>query len=223
MFIGHYGVSLAAKRLAPGAPLAALFVAVQLVDVLFAIFVALGVEKMRIAPGFTKTNPYDLYFMPYTHSLAGAVLWAAVAAIAYAIATGAGGERDKVLAAVVVGLAVASHFALDFVVHTPDLPLGFDPGSPRVGLGLWNQVDVTIALELGTVAAGGAIYVAATDARDASGDRATLVVGAVLAAFAVATPFLPVPEEPLAWAAQALAAYAALAQWMDAKRAPAVA
>jgi hypothetical protein len=66
MFIGHYGVSFAAKRYSPGVSLGALFVAVQLLDVLFAVFVLTGIEKMRIVPGFTAYNPYDLYSMPYS-------------------------------------------------------------------------------------------------------------------------------------------------------------
>ena len=67
MFIGHYGVALAAKRVAPRTSLGALFVAVQFLDVIFGLFVLAGIEKMRIAPGFTRVMPYDLYFMPYSH------------------------------------------------------------------------------------------------------------------------------------------------------------
>ena len=61
MFIGHYGVSFAAKRFAPRTSLGVLFLAVQLLDVLFAIFVFAGIEKLRIVPGFTEYNAYDLY------------------------------------------------------------------------------------------------------------------------------------------------------------------
>jgi hypothetical protein len=39
-------------------------------------------------------------------------------------------------ASILVGLAVFSHWVLDFVVHPPELPLLFQ-GSPLVGLGLW--------------------------------------------------------------------------------------
>src|SRR5438105_4872524 len=97
MFVGHYGVALALKRIAPRTPLGTLFVAVQLVDVLFAVFIVLGVEKLRIVPGFTKTNPYDLYSMPYTHSLAGVVLWSAVAALGCGIAARSASPREKAL------------------------------------------------------------------------------------------------------------------------------
>ena len=81
MFIGHYGVSFAAKRCTPRTSLGVLFLAVQLLDVLFTIFVLMGVEKLRIVPGFTEYNAYDLYYMPYSHSLAGSLGWSAAAGL----------------------------------------------------------------------------------------------------------------------------------------------
>ncbi len=83
MFIGHYGVSLVAKRYNPTLSLAVLFLAVQFLDVLFSLFVLTGVEKMRIVHGFTAFNPYDLFFMPYSYSLLGALVWSAVFAIGF--------------------------------------------------------------------------------------------------------------------------------------------
>ena len=84
-------MSFAAKKGDPSVPLWVLFVAVQLLDVVWAPLVLLGVEKVRIVPGFTRTNPLDLYDMPYTHGLVAALLWSAAAAF--------------------------SHWVLDFVVH----------------------------------------------------------------------------------------------------------
>ncbi|MFY9573103.1 MAG: hypothetical protein WAV20_17015, partial [Blastocatellia bacterium] len=83
MFVGHYGPSFAIKALDGSIPLWLLFIAVQFVDVLWGICVLLGVEKVRIIPGITATNPLDLYYMPYTHSLAGAAVWSGLALIAY--------------------------------------------------------------------------------------------------------------------------------------------
>src|SRR5713101_7304105 len=73
MFVGHYGVSFAAKKAEPSIPLWVLFLAVQLLDVLWAPFVLMGIENVRIVPGFTASNPLDLYYMPYTHSHVGAI------------------------------------------------------------------------------------------------------------------------------------------------------
>src|ERR1700694_3704481 len=81
MFIGHYGPSFAIKAIRPAIPLWLLFIAVQLVDVAWAVLVLVGMEKVRIVPGITASNPLDLYYMPYTHSLVAAILWAAAAIV----------------------------------------------------------------------------------------------------------------------------------------------
>src|SRR3972149_2278819 len=95
MFIGHYGPSFAIKATDKSIPLWLLFIAVQMVDVLWAVLVLLGIEKVRIVPGITATNPLDLYYMPYTHSLVAALLWSAAAFVFYRIVTG---RKDAVAA-----------------------------------------------------------------------------------------------------------------------------
>src|SRR5207245_1559590 len=62
MFVGHYGVSFAAKSTDRTIPVWVLFLAVQLLDVVWSLFVLLGVEKVRIVPGITASNPLDLYY-----------------------------------------------------------------------------------------------------------------------------------------------------------------
>ena len=142
MFIGHYGVSFAAKRVAPAVPLWILFGAVQLLDVLWAPFILLGIEKVRIVPGITASSPLDLYYMPYTHSLLAAILWSLGSMLVYRRFA----PQDLVRpAALVVALAVFSHWLLDLVVHRPDLPL-YD-NTAKLGLGLWNVPAVAFALE----------------------------------------------------------------------------
>ena len=103
VFVGHYGVSLAAKRWAPRLSLGWLFLAVQALDLLFATFVLAGVEKMAIVPGFTAYNPYDLFFMPYSHSLLGALGWSVVVAL---VARGLLGRKGAA-AAIALGAAAA--------------------------------------------------------------------------------------------------------------------
>src|SRR5437762_13237397 len=119
MFIGHYGPSFAIKSLRPTIPLWLLFIAVQVVDVAWAVLVLLGIEKVRIVPGITASNPLDLYYMPYTHSLAAAIVWSAGASVLYRIAVPGSRKRSALL----VAAAVFSHWLLDFFVHRPDLPL----------------------------------------------------------------------------------------------------
>src|SRR5882724_4617669 len=131
MFVGHYGVSFAARRSAASVPLWVLFIAVQLLDVAWAPLVLLGVEKVRIVPGITASNPLDLYYMPYTHSLLATLLWSAGAYFLCRLLAPRGlGEA----AGLVLALAVFSHWILDLLVHRPDLPL-YD-NTAKVGLGL---------------------------------------------------------------------------------------
>ena len=211
MFIGHYGVALASKRIAPRLSLGALFFAVQLLDVLFSLFVLVGIEKMRIVHGFTAYNPYDLYWMPYTHSLLGSIGWSVVAGLACWIATRRIPSHERRVMAMVLGVAVFSHFLLDVPMHTPDLPLGFGAGSPKIGLGLWNHPLASVCTELAVFVAGGVIYLRASRPMNRRFAIATAAFGVLLVALLFATPFQPDPVSGRAFAVRALVVYAILA------------
>src|SRR5437867_1822257 len=152
MFVGHYGVSFAAKKGAPSVPLWVLFISVQLLDCAWAPFVLLGIERVRIVPGITASNPLDLYYMPFTHSLLAAALWSAGAFAAYRLAA----PKATRTASLVVAAAVFSHWVLDFVVHRPDLPLYDD--AAKVGLGLWNHPALALGLEIAVLFGGMWLY-----------------------------------------------------------------
>jgi len=202
MFVGHYGVSFAAKRVAPAIPLWTLFVAVQLLDVFWAPFVLLGIEKVRIVPGITASNPFDLYYMPYTHSLVAALLWSGGALMLYRMLR----LRERVgHAATVVALAVFSHWILDLLVHRPDLPL-YD-NTAKVGLGLWNLPIVAFALETILLFGGMALFLSTTAA-----PRLRMVVfGLVMLAIQGYIFFGPPPVSADAAALTALGAYVVFA------------
>ena len=153
MFVGHYGPAFAAKAASKSIPLWVVFVAVQLVDVWWAVFVLLGIEKVRIVPGITATNPLDLYYMPYTHSLIGALIWSALAFAIYRVVAGARVSRT---AALLVGFAVFSHWILDLIVHRPDLAIYDD--TLKVGFALWNYKALEFGLEIGILVVGIIIY-----------------------------------------------------------------
>jgi hypothetical protein len=140
VLVGHYSAALAAKLAEPRAPLWALVLAAQLVDVLWVLLVLGGVEHLRLDPSL-PSNPLDLYHMPYTHSLVGALAWGGLAFGAARLALGS----NAVAAA--IGATVVSHWLTDLLVHRPDLPLW--PGSAKLGFGLWNYPLVGLALELG--------------------------------------------------------------------------
>ena len=201
MFVGHYGVSFAAKKAEPSIPLWVLFIAVQLLDVLWAPFVLLGIEKVRIVPGFTASNPLDLYYMPYTHSLVAAIGWSVLAAAVYRVAAPRGTKR----AAAVIGAAVFSHWVLDFLVHRPDLPL-YD-NSAKVGLGLWNMPAIALGLEAVLLFVGMWLYFRLGTARRS----AMLVFGVIMLAIQAYVFFGPPPVSDNAAALTAFISYAVFA------------
>ncbi len=201
MFVGHYGVSFAAKKGDSSIPLWVLFIAVQLLDVAWAPLVLLGIEKVRIVPGITASNPLDLYYMPYTHSLVAAVLWSVAAFVVYRLAVPRAGRAAPLL----VAAAVLSHWVSDFIVHRPDLPL-YD-NSDKVGLGLWNHPVAAFALEAVLLFGGMWLYVRIRATRR----TAFVVFGLLMLAVQAYVFFGPPPVSDRAAAAAALAAYVVFA------------
>ena len=211
MFIGHYGPSFAGKAAKQRIPLWVLFLAVQLLDVFWAIFVLLGIEKVRIVPGITAVNPLDLYYMPYTHGLVTAALWSVLAAVAYYGFR----KRDGWMSAGIVGGAVFSHWILDFVVHRPDLPLYANRF--KVGLGLWNYPVAASALEVVLLFGCMYLYMRATKPIARGGGSGFLVLGSIMLVVQAIVFFGPPPSSDRAAAMTALLSYclfAALAFWL---------
>ena len=151
MFIGHIAVGLAGKRIAPSVSLATWLTSVQLVDLLWPIFLLTGLEHVRIAPGITRFTPLDFYDYPITHSLVGSACWAALFAGGWLLV------RRNVRIAALLAAGVVSHWVLDVISHRPDMPVL--PHGPYIGLGLWNSVAATLLVELTMFAAGIALYV----------------------------------------------------------------
>jgi hypothetical protein len=217
MFVGHYGPSFAGTALKKSIPLWVLFVAVQLLDVFWSLFVILGIEKVRIVPGITRTNPLDLYYMPYTHSLDGAMVWALAGGIVYWLFRRADGWGG----AAVVSAAVFSHWILDLLVHRPDLPL-YD-NRLKIGLGLWNFPATALAIELALLFGGMYLYLRTTEAVSGAGRYGMVAFGFVMACVQVALFFGPPPSSDRAAAITALtlyAVFAAAAYWLEKKRVP---
>ncbi|HEX2139952.1 MAG TPA: hypothetical protein VHG33_09590 [Woeseiaceae bacterium] len=215
MFMGHYGPGLVIKAARPALPLWLLFVAVQLVDVAWAVLVLLGIEKVRIVPGITESNALDLYYMPYTHSLVAALLWSLAAAVLWRLVPRA---RSWPVAAW-LGLAVFSHWVLDLLVHRPDLPLYSDVF--KVGFGLWNFPMLALGLEALLFFGCMFVYLKRTTAVGTFGRYGMPVFGLVLLVFQAAMLFGPPPPSSTAAAVSALVAYAlvaAVAYWLDRQR-----
>ena len=212
MFVGHYSAALAAKAAEPRAPLWTYVVGCQLLDFAWAGFVMAGVEKVRVDPSLPGSS-LDLYQMPWTHSLPGALAWSVAAALLVRFAL-----RLPPRAALFVGLTVFSHWVLDLLVHRPDLELWF--GGPKVGFALWNQPVLEQAVEVGLLAVAAVFW---TAWRIRVGRRAWPAAAfiAVLIALQIAGMGGPSGADPLTMGAMALLAYllATGAAWL-AERGP---
>jgi hypothetical protein len=221
MFLGHFGVALALKRAEPKLSLGTLFVAVQLADLLWGVFLLLGWERARIVPGYTRVTPFEFLDYPISHSLVGAVVWGVVAAALYY----SWPTRDTTRhwqAAALVGLAVLSHYPLDVLVHVADLPLAGND-SPKLGLGLWNHPLATMVAELLAFSIGLAIYVAFRSNRHPVRPVRLTVLVLVLLGTYFASQYGPLPASmtPVAVGAIVLLlGVAALAGWADRRATP---
>ena len=221
MFTGHYSFSFAGKALAGKSgdqdndkriPLWLLFIAVQFIDVLWSIFVLIGIEKVRIVPGITASNALDLYYMPYTHSLLGVLCWSALAYVVSQIVPSLRGVQTGLILAG----AVFSHWILDLIVHRPDLALYDSVG--KMGFGLWNYRGAAFALEMAVLFGGAAmLYGNAAHKVRLAGFVIFLAALQVFGTF-----FFPPPPSDHAAAMTALSSYillALMAWWVDGEQA----
>jgi hypothetical protein len=192
MFVGHYSVAFAAKSEKNKIPLWVLFVAVQFLDYIWATLVLLGIEKLRVIKGFTAGSMLDSYFHPYSHSLIAAILWSVVAAIAYKAVCSRHHCGYRKYAALIVGLAVFSHWVLDLIAHPRDLAI-YD-NTWKVGFGLWNYRDPEFALESGLLGVGIMLYLT-RNAMPAIRKGAVIAFGVALVVIQIGDTY--VPRDPL--------------------------
>jgi hypothetical protein len=213
MFLGHYAVAIGAKRAAPRASLGTLIAAAAFLDLVWPVLVLLGLERVVVEPGATAFTPLNFEHYPISHSLVMSVVWGAVFGAAYFLV------RRDLRAAAVLGVLVVSHWFLDAIVHRPDLPLTLG-GDARVGLGLWNSILGTLAVELAMFAAAVWLFLGATRARDRIGGAGFAAFSIFLLAIYASAAFGPPPPnaEAIALADTGQLLVIALAAWIDAHR-----
>ena len=182
MFVGHYAASFVAKSAEPDAPLWSYFTAAQLLDIGWSALIMAGVEKMHVDPALPG-SVFDLYYMPWTHSLPGALLWSVAGALFFLWLL-----RLRSKAALLIGAVVFSHWILDLLVHRPDLLLW--PGRAKVGFGLWNAPVLEEAIEMGLLAVCAAVWLPGHLRRGGSkwSGAALLALLAVMQSFVIAVP-----------------------------------
>ena len=214
MFIGHYAVGFAAKKFAPRASLGALLAAPLLLDFLWPVFLLLGWERVRIAPGNTVFTPLDFVSYPYSHSLLTTIGWATLFGLIYQL------TAHYWPGTLMIWLGVVSHWLMDAVVHRPDLPL-YPGGSTLVGLGLWNSPAATIAIETALYLVGLWLYVRTTQPVDGIGKYGFwLFVALIFLIYAAdaASPPPDVSEKTLALITLVFWLVVPLAWWLDRHR-----
>lgn len=216
MFVGHLGAGLAAKAAARDINLGAAMAAALLLDAVLWLAVLAGWEQMIVPADYAQKH-FLLFDFPFSHSLLAALLWAALAALAW----GAVARRKLLsLGAGVIALAVLSHWLLDFLVHEPELTL-WGNASPRLGLGLWNRLDLALLVEMAIAAAGLALFlmrVKLTRARAITVITMTLVVAALTYAGMQSPTPPPGATLPAITSLLAMAMLVAVSAWADRSR-----
>ncbi len=201
MFIGHFALAMAAKKRDNRPSLGTYFLAAQFLDLLWPFFLITGVETVLIDPGNTAFTPLDFVSYPYSHSLVAAIFWGALFTLIYYLIKRFGS------AALLLGLLVISHWLLDFITHRPDLPLGLNEET-KVGLGLWNQKELTIAIEFLLFGLSAYLYASSTKAVNKTGQYAWWGLLLFLAIIYVLNTFGDPPPDATA------IGYVGLAQWL---------
>ena len=153
MFLGHLALAMATKKVVPKASLGTLVLSAQFADCLWPVLLLLGVEQVRIAPGITRVTPLDFISYPISHSLLLQLVWGLLLGGAYFF------WRHDFRTALVVGALLPTHWLLDYFAHRPDMPLY--PGGPKVGLGMWNSLPLTVIIEFGLFCIGLLLYLRA--------------------------------------------------------------
>lgn len=213
MFIGHFAVAFAAKKATPKTSLGTLLLAAELPDLLWPVFLLLGLEHAVISPPVRGVTPILFLDYPLSHSLAADVGWGLVLAGLYLIF-----RKDR-RGAIWLWLLVISHWVLDVISHRPDLPLW--PGSRTLlGLGLWNSRVATLTVELAIFVVGVELYSHFTRPRDRRGAVTLWSFVALVTVIYLAGAFGPPPPNIKAVAYAGLGTYLFVAwgYWIDRHR-----
>ncbi len=215
MFLGHYGVALAAKGLDKKTSLGTMFIASQFIDLIWPLFVVTGIEKVKIEVGNTVFTPLNFVYYPFSHSLGAVLLWALLfGAVFYAI-------KRRMRSSVILSFLVISHWLLDYLTHKPDLPL-FPWTQQKVGLGLWNSFDLTIIVEMFIFTAGAVIYFLNTHSHNEKGFIGIWTMLVFLTAIYFLNIFGPPPPSDIVvgYMGFALWIFVVWAYWTDKYRSP---
>ena len=158
-------------------------------------------------------TPMDFYDYPISHGLVGLAVAGLVLGSAYFL------FRRQRTAAIVFGVCVLSHWFLDTFVHRPDMPIL--SGQPYFGLGIWNSVPLTVAVEAVALGLGLAIYLRTTRAIDRTGTWALWSLVTLLVMLWIGSVAGPPPpsERAVEWSGVGMWLFVPWGYWIDRHRA----
>jgi phosphatidylglycerophosphate synthase len=219
MLAGHFGVSYALKAKEQHASLGLLFLAVGFADLLWSLFILLGREQAQLAPTLPSSR-LNLSYMPYDHSLVGILFWSIVIYLLFRFLPAKPGARKSSIA-LVMAVAVFSHFVLDIPVHRADL--GLIGNLYKIGLGLYNYPIPAFLLEAACLLGGVFLYLGSTTGSTLLGKYGMIGLSLLLLLINAFSYWGPNPQNiqevalflPTVYLVSAL-----LADWVDGKRSP---
>lgn len=155
MFAGHVGVAMAIGRTESRVNLGVLVMAALLLDLVLWLLILLGWESATTPANFNITHQPE-FVLPYSHGLLAGIGWSVLAGIVTFLWYPR--LKRKLRAAAFVSAAVFSHWLLDALVHSPELP-PTGASSAKVGLGLWQSMPIALSVEAFIVLAGLYLFV----------------------------------------------------------------
>jgi hypothetical protein len=219
MFIGHYAVGFALKKVEPRLSLGLLIFGATMVDILFGIFLFVGLEHAKIVPGASVVSPFEFYDYPISHSAVGATAWAAIGFLAY-WQWPSDNHASRKRPALIFAAAIFSHYVLDVISHTPDMPLAGN-NTFKLGFSLWNSIAATMVVEVGLFLSGVILYQRMTRNTSTAGKYGLASTVVILMVFYIAGIFGPPPPNMATVGIMITVgqlAFVALAFWIDRKR-----
>lgn len=150
--IAHLGVGLAFKLIAPEVPVIFLVICSYLLDIIFLVFMFIGLEEFPQKDRVTEA--------PWSHSLFMAVIWSVLASLVIMFIS-----YDPYVS-LIIGLLVFSHWVIDFIVSPMTYTFPNDTGklihpfggSPKIGLGVMRTKMGAVVVEGGSLLMGSVLY-----------------------------------------------------------------
>jgi hypothetical protein len=132
--INHVSAALIFKKKYPTVSIIWFLLCVQLVEYFWIIFNYIGLEITTTENTVRYIGDIHLAHMPFSHSLLTTLILSAITYLIIRFLM----KNTKL--ALIISLAIASHFILDLLVHAKDLPLWYFTIYPKFGTNLYPDL-----------------------------------------------------------------------------------